>query len=425
MGCIFSVIIPVYNTERYLRECLDSVLLQSVKDIQVICINDGSTDGSLSILEEYYARDKRIVIFSQENRGQAMARNVGIQKAEGEFLLFLDSDDMFRPNVLAEILGQLRQNDVELFLYDADCMYETEKLSKADRKDAYYHRKKSYGGPKNGQVMFAEQMEGSELCDSASLMAVNRDWLLKKNILFRQGIVYEDCLFVFQCLMAAEKVMHRNFPLLIYRVREGSTMTSKPGYKNVKSRMVCYMEILGFMLQHELPDRIAEAVAKFAEMVMRHLKELDFQMSMQERQSPILLSPAERVLMAGLEIGIYNTKNTGARMLFLGFWERVKESGAIVIYGAGKIGRMVYHFLKKNGLSGKVSAFAVTGSAGTGEIEGVPVREIGDSVLPRDALLLVAANAGFQSDMLQAAYRNGFHNLEVINRNLEWKLDGG
>lgn len=423
MGCIFSVIIPVYNTERYLRECLDSVLSQSVKDIQVICVNDGSTDGSLAILEDYGIRDSRVIVVSQENRGQAAARNVGIQKAEGKFLVFLDSDDMIHPDALEEMLEKLRQKDAELFLYDADCIYETESLKEEARKDAYYHRKKSYGGPKNGQTMFVEQIEGGELCDSASLMAVKRNWLLKKKLLFREGIVYEDCLFVFQCLMSAEKVVHRNVPLLTYRVREGSTMTSKPGYKNVRSRTVCYGEILGYMLQHDLPDAVAEAVVKFAEMVMRHLKELDFQMSMQERQRAVILSPTERILMAGMEIGIYNTKSTSAQIMLLGFRERVKEAERIVIYGSGKIGRTVYHYLQKNGISDKVMAFAVTNQAGSGELEGVPVRGIQDRMLPRDALLLVSANASFQSDMVQTAYRNGYRNFEVINRYLECELE--
>ncbi len=90
-----SVIIPVYNVEKYLRECLDSVVNQTLKDIEIICVNDGSTDSSLKILEEFALQDNRIKIINQENQGAGAARNNGMNSAQGEYLLFLDSDDFF------------------------------------------------------------------------------------------------------------------------------------------------------------------------------------------------------------------------------------------------------------------------------------------------------------------------------------------
>ena len=88
-----SVIIPVYNVEEYLRECLDSVVNQTLKDIEIICVNDGSTDNSLAILEEYAAKDERLRVFTQENQGQSVARNLAMEKARGEYIGFVDSDD--------------------------------------------------------------------------------------------------------------------------------------------------------------------------------------------------------------------------------------------------------------------------------------------------------------------------------------------
>ncbi len=88
-----SIIIPVYNSEKYLRQCLDSAMNQTLTDIEIICINDGSTDGSLKILEDYAQKDNRIKIISQENQGISITRNVGIAQAVGEYVAFLDSDD--------------------------------------------------------------------------------------------------------------------------------------------------------------------------------------------------------------------------------------------------------------------------------------------------------------------------------------------
>ena len=90
-----SVIVPVYNVERYLGECLDSVLGQTMKDIEVICVDDGSTDGSVKILAEYAAKDARVKVMRQDNAGSGAARNLGIGVAKGKFLAFMDSDDLY------------------------------------------------------------------------------------------------------------------------------------------------------------------------------------------------------------------------------------------------------------------------------------------------------------------------------------------
>ena len=88
-----SIIVPVYNVEKYLPECLESLIHQTLKDIEIICINDGSTDNSLSILKDYAKKDSRIRIINKENWGISAARNSGINTAMGDFLSFIDSDD--------------------------------------------------------------------------------------------------------------------------------------------------------------------------------------------------------------------------------------------------------------------------------------------------------------------------------------------
>ena len=99
-----SVIIPVYNTEEYLRECMDSVINQTLKEIEIICVDDGSTDGSLSILKEYAKKDERITVMAQENQGAGIARNCGISVATGEFIAFMDSDDLYPKNETLETM---------------------------------------------------------------------------------------------------------------------------------------------------------------------------------------------------------------------------------------------------------------------------------------------------------------------------------
>ena len=111
-----SVVIPVYNTQNYLNECIDSVLNQSFKDFEIICINDGSTDNSLSILSDYEVSDERIKVISQQNRGLGASRNEGLKLAQGEYVLFLDSDDYLTPDALEKLYNQAYANDLDLIL---------------------------------------------------------------------------------------------------------------------------------------------------------------------------------------------------------------------------------------------------------------------------------------------------------------------
>lgn len=113
-----SIVIPVYNVEKYLAKCLDSVIYPGLKDYEIVVVNDGSTDSSLSVAEDYAHRHPALVrVISTENGGLGAARNVGMEAARGEFLLFLDSDDHLREGALPEIMGKLKE-DFDICLFD-------------------------------------------------------------------------------------------------------------------------------------------------------------------------------------------------------------------------------------------------------------------------------------------------------------------
>ena len=123
-----SVIIPIYNTEKYLRKCLDSVCNQTLSDIEIICVNDCSTDNSLEILEEYASKDNRIKLIDfKENKGAAVARNAGIDEAKGEYIGFVDSDDFVDETMFLSTVINLIKNACEAF---NDCEQDREKLIK-------------------------------------------------------------------------------------------------------------------------------------------------------------------------------------------------------------------------------------------------------------------------------------------------------
>ena len=112
-----SVIIPVYNVEKYLRQCLDSVVNQTLKDIEIICVDDGSSDNSLNILKEYAANDDRFIILEQKNQGAGAARNKGLEVAKGEYLYFIDGDDFLQRDALEKIYCRITETNSDICVF--------------------------------------------------------------------------------------------------------------------------------------------------------------------------------------------------------------------------------------------------------------------------------------------------------------------
>lgn len=215
----FSFIIPVYNVEPYLRDCLDSVLAQTCSDWEAICINDGSTDDSLSILQAYAARDKRICIINQPNGGLSAARNNGISNAKGEYIFFLDSDDWILPDALERLNKHIDGQDMLCFsgrkYMEADKRYhESDKLRPATYLSgmAYYN---------------ADALQSRDfpfVC--AVLRLYRREFLYTNHLAFMEGVYHEDNMFTPIVCYYAAKVAVIPDVLYIYRVRQESIMTT-------------------------------------------------------------------------------------------------------------------------------------------------------------------------------------------------------
>ena len=126
---MISVIVPVYNVEKYLRECLDSVCGQTLKDLQIICIDDCSPDGCGAILDEYAAKDGRFTVFHlEQNRMQGYGRNLGLDHAEGKYVYFLDSDDKIEPDALQVLYDRCAPDGIEVAVFGYKAFYDKEEL---------------------------------------------------------------------------------------------------------------------------------------------------------------------------------------------------------------------------------------------------------------------------------------------------------
>ena len=198
-----SVIIPVYNVEKYLAKCLDSVLVDNEFTGQVICVNDGSTDGGLSIMEQYAHRYPNIEIISQSNAGLSAARNTGLRAASGEYVLFLDSDDWLFPNAIQRLAKQIDGEDV--LYYNAKKYYE--EIGNFD-DDCAIEEQKHVDGRTYFSAVYNQQRNVPFVCVWGGIY--NRQFLIHNNLWNEPGIYHEDTLFTPQVLLVANHVSSIN-----------------------------------------------------------------------------------------------------------------------------------------------------------------------------------------------------------------------
>lgn len=218
-----SIIVPVYNTEDYLRECFDSIFRQNQKEIEVIAINDGSTDSSLSILEKIKKEHPNMIIISQDNQGLGAARNKGLELATGEYIYFLDSDDCLADETLETCYQCIKDNRLDIVMFDAETFGDTEQ-----RKDPYNRTKiiEDQGVVLSGKD-FAKKYWLRSFVPSVCLMYISRTFLKKYQLKFLPHIYYEDNEFHYKMLPLAQRVMYIPQKLYKRRYRTGSiTMVS-------------------------------------------------------------------------------------------------------------------------------------------------------------------------------------------------------
>ena len=252
-----SVIIPVYNVELYLRDCLDSIVHQTFSVIEIICVNDGSTDGSLAILEEYYAQDDRVSIISRENAGSSVARNVGMQQASGEYILFVDSDDMLKANAIESLLKYSEENKLDVLYYEAETIFQTDDIrEKFWKYNTYYRREKVIPEVLTGEELFSKLIANKEYRVQPCLQFTTREHICNNHIDFPVGIVHQDNVFTFKNIVQAKRAAVINEAYYIRRVRENSIMTQRQGFKSLYGFLVCYIEIVHFALDKKFSSSI-------------------------------------------------------------------------------------------------------------------------------------------------------------------------
>lgn len=242
---LISIIVPVYNSERYLAACLDSILTQSYQNLEIIVVNDGSSDFSLEILKKYEESDDRLTVYSQENSGPSEARNIGLSVATGNLITFVDSDDMLLPHALEELHKVLIKHGADLVAGDIirDKIYEKHDVPKKFPYRTF-----------TAQEAIADALYQKTLLPSAWGILYRRS--LFEGLNFEKGIIYEDLNLFYKIFEKSHKIIWIDFPVYFYRDTEDSLINT---WKPQRLDVLKVTENLEKYISEKYPDLIPAA----------------------------------------------------------------------------------------------------------------------------------------------------------------------
>lgn len=215
-----SIIIPVYNVEKYLKQCVDSLCVSFIKmKYEMILIDDGSTDHSGAICDNYAEKYRNITVIHTKNAGASAARNIGIRRAGGTYLMFVDSDDYIAQPAFSRLEQEIQEN-VDLYFLQIHKVYPDGKVQLLDRMDNSYLRNRS----KSYCMKYFASL--SKFPGSACAKLIKRKLILEHHIFFEEGVTAEDLVWILKCMLYAKTFRYLDFPFYYYRQMRDNSVTS-------------------------------------------------------------------------------------------------------------------------------------------------------------------------------------------------------
>lgn len=258
----FSIIIPVYNVEKYIEQCIESILSQKYMNFELILVNDGSTDRSGEICEIYSKKDKRVITIHKKNGGQSEARNCGLNKSKGKYIIFIDSDDYIANDNFLLDIHEKTKNDHDIILFKFKKYYD----DKNSFSNCSFSFKNALRKSNKGDILMS-LVEDDAYYGSPWTKCIKKELLVSNNIEFQKGLLGEDMDWYFYVVIKAQTISLLDESYIIYRQRAGST-TATYKLKN----LVDYIEIMekwsseiknSFEIDDKTKEALLGALAKY------------------------------------------------------------------------------------------------------------------------------------------------------------------
>lgn len=247
-----SIIIPVYNVERYLEKCLDSVIngIENKSNIEVLLIDDGSTDNSRNIVDKYSNEYSYVKAYHKENGGLSDARNYGLLIAEGDYIIFIDSDDEVNSELFKSVIKKIENSNCEILLWDAVLIDENGKIISSDFNNYFVHKELKCNTIYSGIEFIDLQLQAQkDFVTTVWLGAYKKSFLYDNQLLFEKGLLHEDEMWSIKVFINAEKIEYIGEKIYLYRQRNNSIMNKKNRdyNKNLKDIIYIYSTLYSYI----------------------------------------------------------------------------------------------------------------------------------------------------------------------------------
>lgn len=248
-----SVVIPVYNVENYLKKCLDSVVNQKFYDFEVVIVNDGSTDNSYKIINEYEEKYNNLKVINTPNKGLSAARNTGLDNSSGKYIVFVDSDDYISEDYLKDLYNCIVKDDSDI----AICSFERVTEENNLRENINLDSNKVYS---NLEIL-KEILRGKLQCYAWNKM-YKKSLFLNNNLRYPPGMLYEDIAIFVELVISSKSMVFINKPLYKYRIREGS-ITNVRGKKAAEHFNYAIDRVNNIVMKNNLFEKVSKELVNF------------------------------------------------------------------------------------------------------------------------------------------------------------------
>lgn len=404
-----SVIIPVYNVQKYIEECLQSVTGQTLQEIEIICINDKSTDSSWEKVKSLAEKDNRIVLFENEkNRGLSYNRNKGLLEAHGEYVYMLDSDDTIKENALEELYQLCQTEGLEVVSFGASSVFETEGLKRrfCNYRSEFRHQ---YTEKMTGKELFKLWMEQQDWVSMVQRFFYKKEFLEKNSIRFIDGILHEDQAFTFEVLMKALAVKCIPEHYFNRRLRAGSIMTSEKTSRNMEGYLFTLWRIFQLWRMQQEDDALNHAIWKYVNQIYQYavsvyllLEEQFLTEGFESSYEPVNILFS---ILKELNMGENGFRITQGQEIY----QKLNKVESVYIYGAGIYARRAITFLDRMQIAVK-GLLVKEKENNPRAVCGIKVYEL-EEIKECTELIIIGVSNKFREEVLDLLTERGFRNI--------------